>query len=569
MSLPSGIATPHDLLDKLRRGDDTKGAFPALPSEAGTFQSPDLGYGLTWGEEDPTSDSVENPEGGPDGFLGSMVNVRHEFMCGKTRGDCDDGSMIVTDVVNQPDADDHRFMLTTNNDDGDYNSATGNREIGIKKTGSDIILFTRGAHRTTTQAIKDVDYTEHDAASGAQGSGRRLQRKRIKAKRRSLLEGVTAPAHDTRAKTATATKKRRRAQATSNDRQASDQPPAVMTEGSEDFIDVKDGAEEEEEQKEIETEEFGEQEEEKAGGRKNDWVAGEPHLGGRFLEHVEITPGNFSHYSNESHPRHGRRVLKYDATVHNHVVSLDLARHVIANVHCMSDGATKGRIDIALRPGILDVGETPLQALQKASIVVGHASWVCNLEGNGGRSRPILRRVVSKPYIRSIVAADGRTQHVVLSLETVPAKFTDAFLKLDVHLEITPPATENIATRRRRRAQMSEHEREHARKLLEFHCPEKDIDTTSFTAGITCEWGPGINLNYKECTKVEGIPTKNCAAKANIKFAKLGQTYFGVCANCYFNAEVKIVWKMKIDALKPWTGAEGENGVLLKMYVAR
>ena len=260
-TLPTGTSA-HDLLDKLRRGEDQSGAFPALNAEAGTFHKPSLGYGRTWGEGDPT-----DATGNPTGFLGSRVTMKHELQCGKRRGDCDDGSLIVTEVKNDPD--DYHFMLTTNNEDGDYNSATGNREIGIKKVGPDTFLYTRGAHRVTTQAIADVDYEEETEESSSGGGGRRLAGKpRMRAKWRKLMDGVTPPSEDS----------------------AGGGDPT----GQQDVDN--DGAREMA---------VKEEEEEEEGPRG--WVQGEPHLGGRFLRHMEIAPGNWSHYSNESHPATGGR----------------------------------------------------------------------------------------------------------------------------------------------------------------------------------------------------------------------------------------------------------------------
>jgi hypothetical protein len=550
-ALPMGMSA-HDLLDTLRRGDNGKGAFPQLPEEAGTIHTANIGYGNTWEEGDPVTDSVATPEAGPSGFLGARISMKHELKCGKRRGDCDDGSMIVTDVVNQPD--DYHFMLTTNNDDGDYNSVTGNREIGIKKVGGDTILYTRGAHRTTTQAIKDVDYEE---LSG--GAGRRLQRRRLKMTRRSLLHGVVAP-HDNDAPTKTSENDvsggRRR------EMKVDDEDSQIKVESEDDPRDPVTLTEEAEEE-----------------GLGNGWVPGEAHLGGRFLHHVETCHStskhcNWTHYSNESHPVHGRRILKYDATIHKHVISLDRAKNVIAAINCMPDGTTKGALDIVLLPGA-EVAGTTLELLKQSTIIVGDPSlWSCDLEGNGKRGQ-IMRRLAENPRIHSIAAPGGASHQTVLSLRTVPAVLTELFLRLDAHMEYhpVPNSPDDIETRRRLRARKSKRERERERKLLTVGpCSVSNFNENSYAAGLVCEWGPSISFNYNGpldgCVKVDGVDTNDCSAEKDIPFGKIPGTerHVGLCQNCYFYAGVKIVWKMKIDVTRPFREGGDESGALMKMF---
>jgi hypothetical protein len=536
-TLPTGTSA-HDLLDKLRRGEDQSGAFPALNAEAGTFHKPSLGYGRTWGEGDPT-----DATGNPTGFLGSRVTMKHELQCGKRRGDCDDGSLIVTEVKNDPD--EYHFMLTTNNEDGDYNSATGNREIGIKKVGPDTFLYTRGAHRVTTQAIADVDYEEETEESSSGGGGRRLAGKpRMRAKWRKLMDGVTPPSEDS----------------------AGGGDPT----GQQDVDN--DGARKMA---------VKEEEEEEEGPRG--WVQGEPHLGGRFLRHMEIAPGNWSHYSNESHPATGgRRILKYDASIHQHVISLDKAVDVIRQVNCHhSDNGqqAQGDLEIVLRPGLggaeqVTIPSAQLRAIEKGSILVGHPGlWDCDFERSGG-SNPILRRVVGDPVVRSVSTRDGRTE-LVLTVRTSKAKLTDVFRTLDVHLELHPPSggREESERRRRRlqtlegsrqrdnrrkllarrlRAQPNMSERERRKLELAISCGLEagfaNADSTEAAdkaneewifgqAELECGWGPELNINYKPCAQSSGQETNQCAAEKEIKFGKLGGSsnkYFGLCKNCYF-----------------------------------
>jgi hypothetical protein len=398
------------------RGQDPA-VFPFLGSDSqvGSFSAAENGFGANgaWFKDPPDLTVANASESGPQGLLGAKISFLHEAKCGKTPTDCDSGFYAVTKIVEETDR--SYMILTSINDDGNYNSASGNRELGVKKEGNEYFVYTRGTYRVSARTIADVDLSgddddnDGDDNDGNDGSGSQRRRllkselhqydqygfiksrtstKKMEAKTkntgkktRSLFHGVTLPLTSTFAPVGPVTS------AVDNEEFPNDDDDLEMKEeeekGNDDESDEASQNQDQEESNQ-EPNNFRASHDEEHFRKllsETGFVQGENSFGKPFVHHKEIAPGHFRHYSNHSHPLHGERMVYYESKHSETVVSLDKLEdeasknglgRLIETVRC-SDG---GHMEIVLLniQGVEDISPS-LRGLEEDFVILSVARW--------------------------------------------------------------------------------------------------------------------------------------------------------------------------------------------------
>ena len=367
--------------------------FPFLGSDSqvGSFSAGANGFGANgdWFKDPPDLTVANALESEPSGLLGAKISFLHEAKCGKVPTDCDSGFYAVTKIVEKTDR--SYMILTSINDDGNYNSASSNRELGVKKEGNDYFVYTRGAYRVSTLTIADVDLSGDDddndgndnGGSGSQkrrlsrselhpydqygSTNRRTKKSEAKTEKTSrissLFDGVILPRTSTFAPVGLVTS------VTSKEFPNEDEPEIEEEEGDESSTEPNN----------FRASHDGEHFRKLLS--KTGFVQGENSFGKPFVHHKEIAPGHFRHYSNHSHPLHGERMLYYESKHSETVVSLDKLEdeasknglgRLIETVRC-TDG---GHMEIVLLniQGVEDISAS-LRGLEEDSVILSVARW--------------------------------------------------------------------------------------------------------------------------------------------------------------------------------------------------